>query len=252
VLANNHVLDWGHAGLLQTLSCLHAAGLRTTGAGEDAAAAAAPAVIELPTGNRLLVFAWGMDSSGVISSWAARADRAGVNFLRDFSSSSLHAVAQRIAESRREDDVTVASIHWGGNWGYDVDRAQRDFAHRLIDQAGVDIVHGHSSHHPMGVEVHHGKLVLHGCGDLINDYEGIGGYEEFNPDLALLYFPTLEAGTGRLRQLAMTAVQRRRFRLERAGASRTRWLAEMLTREGRKLGTSVETHGEDRLTLRWD
>ncbi|MEZ5444584.1 MAG: CapA family protein [Gammaproteobacteria bacterium] len=251
VLANNHVLDWGHAGLQETLDCLHAAGLRTAGAGQDAAAAAAPALIDLPTGNRVLVFAWGMDSSGVTSSWAALPDRAGVNFLRDFAPTSLHAAAQQIAESRREDDITVASIHWGGNWGYGVDPAQRDFAHRLIDQAGVDIVHGHSSHHPMGVEVYHGKLVLHGCGDLINDYEGIGGYEEFNPELALLYFPTLDAATGRLSRLAMAAVQRRRFRLERAGARHVQWLAEMLTREGRKLGTSVERDGEDRLTLRW-
>ncbi|MCG3201323.1 MAG: putative polyglutamine synthesis accessory protein [Gammaproteobacteria bacterium] len=251
VLANNHVLDWGHAGLEETLSCLHAAGLRTAGAGQDAATAAAPAVIDLPTGNRLLVFAWGMDSAGVTSGWEARADRAGVNLLRDFSSSSLQAAAQQIAGYRCEDDITVASIHWGGNWGYAIDPGQQDFAHRLIDSAGVDIVHGHSSHHPMGVEVHHDKLVLYGCGDLINDYEGIGGYEEFNPDLALLYFPTLEVGTGRLRQLRMAAVRRRRFRLERADVRQARALAEMLTREGRRLRTGADRQPDGSVRLRW-
>lgn len=251
MLANNHVLDWGRTGLEETLSCLHAAGLRTAGAGRDDAAAAAPAVFDLPAGNRLLVFAWGTDSAGVTASWAARADRAGVNVLHDFSPSSLADVARRIAECRCEDDLTVASIHWGGNWGYDIDPAQRDFAHRLIDQAGVDLVHGHSSHHPIGIEVHHGKLVLHGCGDLINDYEGIGGHEEFHPDLALLYFPTLEAGTGRLRQLRMVAVRRRRFRLERADARQTRALAEMLAREGRSMGTGVDRQHDGSLRLRW-
>jgi len=35
VLANNHVLDWGDQGLLETVSTLHAAGLRTAGAGRD-------------------------------------------------------------------------------------------------------------------------------------------------------------------------------------------------------------------------
>lgn len=251
VLANNHVLDWGVTGLEETLSCLHAAGLRTAGAGQDVAAATAPAIVDLPDGNRLLVFAWGMDTAGVPSSWAARDDRAGVNFLKDCSRSSLHAVTQRIAECRREDDITVASIHWGGNWGYEVDPARRDFAHRLIDGAGVDIVHGHSSHHPMGVEVYQDRLVLYGCGDLINDYEGIGGYEAFDPDLALLYFPTLEAGTGRLRQLVMTAVRRRGFRLERADAKAARRLADMLAREGGPLGTRVERNADGSLGLRW-
>jgi poly-gamma-glutamate synthesis protein (capsule biosynthesis protein) len=252
VLANNHVLDWGHAGLEETLQRLHAAGLRTAGAGDDRAAAAAPAVIDLPAGGRVLVFAWGMDTAGVSPDWAARDGRAGVNFLEDFSPSSLNAVARQIAEVRREDDITVASMHWGGNWGYDVTSSQRDFAHRLIDSADVDIVHGHSSHHPMGIEVYRGKLVLHGCGDLINDYEGIGGYDSFHPDLALMYFPTLDAGTGRLQQLTMRAVHRRKFRLDRATEEQTRQLAEMLAREGRRLGTGVERRADGTMILQWD
>jgi poly-gamma-glutamate capsule biosynthesis protein CapA/YwtB (metallophosphatase superfamily) len=66
----------------------------------------------------------------------------------------------------------------GNNWGYAVPRAFRRFAHTLVD-GGVDIVHGHSSHHPRPVEVFRGRLVLYCCGHFINDYEGIGGYEEF-------------------------------------------------------------------------
>ena len=50
--------------------------------------------------------------------------------------------------------------------------SQIRFAHRLID-AGVDVVHGHSSHHPRPIEVYRGKLILYGCGDTIDDYEGI-------------------------------------------------------------------------------
>ena len=53
VLANNHVLDWGRAGLAQTLAALHEAGLRTAGAGANAQEAAAPAVIGLATGGRV-------------------------------------------------------------------------------------------------------------------------------------------------------------------------------------------------------
>lgn len=49
--------------------------------------------------------------------------------------------------SRRADDLVVVSVHWGGNWGYAVSRAEREFAHRLVD-GGVAVVHGHSAHHP--------------------------------------------------------------------------------------------------------
>lgn len=45
-------------------------------------------------------------------------------------------------------------------------------AHRLVDELGVDLVYGHSSHHIRGLELYHGKLILYGAGDLINDYEG--------------------------------------------------------------------------------
>ncbi|MGZ8159619.1 MAG: CapA family protein [Methylobacter sp.] len=43
---------------------------------------------------------------------------------------------------------------------YRIRNAQRQFAHRLIDQVHVGVVHGHSSHHPMGIEVFRGKLIL--------------------------------------------------------------------------------------------
>jgi hypothetical protein len=90
----------------------------------------------------------------------------------------------------------VASIHWGSNWGYEISPEQRDFAHRLVESETVDIVHGHSSHHPRGIEVHRRRPILYGCGDFVNDYEGIRGQEEFRSDLVLGYFLSLEPGSG--------------------------------------------------------
>jgi poly-gamma-glutamate synthesis protein (capsule biosynthesis protein) len=105
-------------------------------------------------------------------------------------------LVDRVRREKRPGDVVLRSIHWGSNWGYDVTDDQVRFAHRLVD-GGVDLVHGHSSHHPRPIEVHRGKLVLYGCGDLINDYDGISGHEEFRPDLRLLYFAALEPPPGR-------------------------------------------------------
>jgi poly-gamma-glutamate capsule biosynthesis protein CapA/YwtB (metallophosphatase superfamily) len=71
VLANNHVLDFGAAGLCETLEVLKRACIPSAGAGRDAAEARAPSVIEVRNGVRVLVFAFGCSSSGISPEWAA-------------------------------------------------------------------------------------------------------------------------------------------------------------------------------------
>lgn len=252
VLANNHVLDWGEAGLLETLATLHAAGVATAGAGRDVAEARAVATLPLPAGGRVLVAGYGMRSSGIPSGWAAGERKPGVALLDDLSDRSVERIAREVAAAKRAGDIAVASIHWGGNWGYAIGAAERRFAHRLVEAAGIDIVHGHSSHHPKAIEVHAGKLVLYGCGDLVNDYEGIGGYEAWRGDLGLMYLPTVDPGTGTLLALALVPMRMRRFRLERAPAEDALWLAETLSREGRRFGTRVRVEADGRLALVWD
>lgn len=48
-------------------------------------------------------------------------------------------------------DIVVLSVHWGGNWEFSVDKRHRKFAHMCIADAGVDVIHGHSSHHVKGL-----------------------------------------------------------------------------------------------------
>lgn len=246
VLANNHVMDWGRAGLAETLAALRAAGLRSAGAGRDEPEAQAPAVIEHPQAGRILVFAFASETSGVPREWAAGPDRPGVSLLEDLSARSAEAVARRIAAERRSGDIVVASIHWGGNWGYDVTSEQRAFARALIDGAGADVVHGHSSHHPQGIEIHRNRPILYGCGDLISDYEGIEGYEAYRPELSVMYFPTFDADSGRLLEFALVPMRLRRMRLERATQDDAAWLRVALGR----LGTRLEARGDGTLSLR--
>jgi len=251
VLANNHVLDWGRDGLGETLDVLRAAGLRTAGAGHDAAEACAPAAIEASDGGRVLVFGFGSPSSGVPGEWAATHDRSGVCVLDEADDRELQRVAQLVRASRRAGDVVVASIHWGGNWGYGVAGDQRAFAHRLVETAGVDVVHGHSSHHPRPIEVHRGKLILYGCGDFLNDYEGIGGYEALRPELGFMYFPELDASDGSLVRLVLVPTRIGRFRVNLATAEERQWLLETLNGETRVFGTQLVELADGSLGLRW-
>lgn len=250
VLANNHVLDWGREGLSETLQTLEKLGILTAGAGADLGRARAPAILPLAGGGRVLVFAGATSDSGVPAEWGADRSRSGVQHLPDLSASTVSSLARIIRQYRREGDRVVFSVHWGGNWGYEISQAQQNFAHALIDEAVVDLIHGHSSHHVKALEVYQGHLILYGCGDFINDYEGIEGREEFRGDLALMYFPALDAASGHLLELRLVPTRLRRFRVERASSDDRAALLGIARREYGRFGCDVEEEGDEFL-LRW-
>jgi poly-gamma-glutamate capsule biosynthesis protein CapA/YwtB (metallophosphatase superfamily) len=113
----------------------------------------------------------------------------------------------------------------------------------------VDVVHGHSSHHPRPLEIYRGRPVLYGCGDLVNDYEGLSGHERFRDDLRLLYLLEFEIGSHELRALRMVPLRARRMRLEHTSAGEARWLREVLTNSSRPFGTRVAVSEDDEVWL---
>ena len=238
VLANNHVLDWGVEGLLETLSTLEREGIFLAGAGIDAHQASTPASIRLPNDRRVLVFGFGATTSGIPHDWAATESAPGISLLPDLSAAAAGQIAHRILLLRRPGDLVVVSIHWGSNWGYQIDIGQREFAHALIDAGACDLLHGHSSHHARALEVYKDRLILYGCGDFITDYEGIEGYEQFRGDLALAYLPRFRPD-GALSELVLKPYQMYKFRLQRAGDADTAWLRSTLHRESARFNTRV-------------
>jgi len=251
-IANNHILDWGESGLTETLSALKKIGVKSAGAGRNLREAQEPAVFELADRGRLLVFAFGSDSSGIPAGWAASDKKTGVNFLDETSPTAAWQVQLLVEHAKRIGDLVVVSIHWGQNWDYEIPHKQRVLAHELIDHASVDIVYGHSSHHVKALEVYRGKLILYGCGDFLTDYEGIPGYEAFRGDLGLMYFVSLDCRDGMLVRLQMTPTRVRRFHVVRASKSDTDCLLEVLNREGRQFGNRVKRDESHRLTLHWE
>ena len=251
VLANNHVLDWGAIGLADTLCVLANNGLRSAGAGLTASDAAAPAIIDRGRKGRILVFAMGVADSGIALSWAAAPGKLGVNLLTDLSARSVDSISNQVRRAKQAGDVVVASIHWGGNWGYGIPSDHRQFARALIDEALIDVVHGHSSHHPKAAEIHRGKLILYGCGDFIDDYEGIEGYEQYRADLVVLYIAALERRSGSLRRLELVPFQVRNFRLNPPRADDTSWLLQRLGREFRRSGLDLELSSGGHIIVRW-
>ena len=249
-LANNHVLDWGYDGLSETLQTLNAAGIAYSGAGNDADEAMQPAVLATAGRNRVLLFSFGSTTSGIPHEWKTTGVSPGVNLLDDLSEATAARVCDQMRAHQQPGDLIIASIHWGGNWGYEIPREQIRFAHRLIDE-GVAIVHGHSSHHVKAIEVFRDRLILYGCGDFITDYEGISGYEMFHRDLALMYLVELDPSNGTLISARLVPMQMRRFRLKRASAADAKWLCNLLNELGERFGTTLRLEEDNSLTLEW-
>lgn len=215
-LANNHVLDWGYDGLQETIYTLKRAKILISGAGETIDEAIHPAIYDLDSKRRILVFSVGTASSGVPSAWLASHNKPGICYLNEINRNSLEYMSENIRRFKKPGDIVIFSIHWGSNWGYDIPGQFECFAHGLIDEANVDLVYGHSSHHFRPMEVYHGKPILYGCGDFINDYEGIGGHEEYHGHLALMYFIEFDKASLQLSKMMLIPLQIKDFRLHRA------------------------------------
>jgi poly-gamma-glutamate synthesis protein (capsule biosynthesis protein) len=106
-----------------------------------------------------------------------------------------------------------------------------------------------SSHHPRPIEVYRGRVILYGCGDFLNDYEGMAGFEQYRAD-ALMYFLTVDRAGGELVQLRLVPMQIRKMRSCRATPRDARWLAGRLSQVSIPFGTWAELAEDGHLILR--
>ena len=251
-LANNHVLDWGQAGLEETIGTLNKAGIRYAGAGLDSNEANTPCIIPVNGKGRVLVFSFGLTSSGILQDWKATINAPGVNFLDDLSLATVQQIQHHITSYKKPHDIVVASIHWGGNWGYEIPQAHQEFAHELLDLAEVDVVHGHSSHHFLGIEVYKQKPIIYGCGDLLNDYEGISGHESYKAQLGFLYFVTVDVNDGHLISFRMVPTEVKKMQITRPNKNNRRWMQKILSRECAQFGTKIKSSDDGTFSLIWN
>jgi poly-gamma-glutamate capsule biosynthesis protein CapA/YwtB (metallophosphatase superfamily) len=249
-VANNHIMDWGYEGLAETLKTLNEAGIAHAGAGDDAEEAMHPAILEMSGRSRVLLFSFGSTTSGIPQEWKAIGISPGVNLLDDLSEATAARLADQMRAHQQPGDLIVASIHWGSNWGYEIAREQIAFAHRLIEE-GIAIVHGHSAHHVKAIEVFKGRLILYGCGDFLTDYEGIGGYEVFRGDLALMYLVELDSCTSELITARLVPMCIRQFRLEHVSVADAEWLCDCLNQLGKPFNTAARLEKDSNLMLEW-
>ncbi|KAL9056089.1 MAG: hypothetical protein Q9162_003151 [Coniocarpon cinnabarinum] len=173
-LANNHTLDFSEVGLRDTVETLKKASIRFAGVGLGAREATAPADLTMPSETKQHRAVGRRVHS--IQIWSAAdhphewSNMPGFNLI-DYSAETKSLLKEAITRGQHRDpSLKIFSVHWGPNYAWKPAREIRAMAHFLIDDCGIDIIHGHSSHHIQGVEKYHGKLIIYGCGDFIDDY----------------------------------------------------------------------------------
>ena len=89
--------------------------------------------------------------------------------------------------------------------------------------------------------MYRGKPILYGCGDFIDDYEGIAGYESFRGDLSFMYVAEIHPETGCLASMELTPTRIRHLRVDKCREEADiEWLRATMSRECRGLGCDVK------------
>lgn len=187
-LANNHTVDYGWAGLADTMRALSGAGLRHVGAGQTLAEASEAMVVEvagrrvgvlgcsclLPTGMAASEQRPGIAPLHVETGYEVDpyyqmeepGDPSCVRIRTRIRGSDLHRVVSDVRRLRERVDVLVVSVHWGYGSGEDLAEYQQPLAHALIE-AGADLIHGHHPHAVHAVGFHLGRPIFYSLGTFV-------------------------------------------------------------------------------------
>jgi poly-gamma-glutamate synthesis protein (capsule biosynthesis protein) len=230
-LANNHAVDYGTTGLLDTVRHLDEAGISHAGAGANLMDAAEPAF--LAAGHwRIGVLAY----ADYPTEWAAGATTPGINYAPiSVAADDFSVIARALEATRQQADLVIFSIHWGPNMRERPTAEYRDFARRVID-AGADVFWGHSAHLVHGVELWHDKPIIYDTGDFVDDYEVD---TDLRNDLSALFL--LRARPPAVERLDLIPVVISDRQVNRAQGTDREWFCQRFTTLSAELGTPVRT-----------
>lgn len=152
-LANNHIMDYGVAGLAATIDQLGQD--QVFGAGSNADKAYAPRVLEID-GRQIALLAFAEAQFGVIDHRHTGAGYAWVNHPR---------ARAMIRDCGDQYDFVVVQVH-GGLEMLDVPLPEWRATYRELVSLGADLVIGHHPHVLQGVEYFEGKPIYYSLGNL--------------------------------------------------------------------------------------
>lgn len=236
-LANNHALDYEEEALEETLELLAAAGIAAAGAGPGAEEARRPAVVEA-AGQRVGLIC----VSDHPQEYAATPEASGIAYA-DLRRGAPGWLLDETAALRERCDLVIAFPHWGPNMTATPPRWQRRAA-AALQQAGANLVAGHSAHVFHGIEWGERGPVLSDLGDALDDYRVD---PMLRNDLGVLAIWRPGAGE---EELELVGLKLEFCRTEVARGADAEWIAARLESSCEKLGTRVERLAEARFRAR--
>ncbi|GIP33838.1 capsular polysaccharide biosynthesis protein [Paenibacillus sp. J2TS4] len=157
-LANNHTMDHGVEGLLDTLDYLDDQQIMRVGAGRNADEAFQPVIVEK---NGLKIAFLGFTKVVPDTSWKAGLQTPGLADTYDYT-----RPVKEVAQAKEQADLVVVIAHWGKERHDHPNSEQIDLAYRYID-AGADLIIGGHPHVLQGFEQYKGKWIAYSLGNFI-------------------------------------------------------------------------------------
>ncbi|GIG66243.1 hypothetical protein Pen01_25380 [Phytomonospora endophytica] len=196
-LANNHTLDYGRDGLVDTLDAAEAAGLPVFGAGMDADAALAPHIVDL--NGTSVAFIGASQVWELWDTWMATDSKPGIAHV-----AHEERLIQAVENAAEQADVVIMMMHWGTEGDKCPNDEQKDWAKRLSD-AGADAIVGTHAHLLQGEGWTGDSYVAYGLGNFLwyrdNAYSNDTGVLELTVDDGELtgtdFVPAFIDGDGR-------------------------------------------------------
>lgn len=157
-LANNHIMDYGADGLLDTLGYLDKEGILRTGAGADADEAYKPVIVEK---NGVKLAFLGFSHKVPDDTWKAGTKKPGTAELY----STKRALAA-VSAAKKQADLVIVMAHWGEERHDRPEEKHRVMARSFIDE-GADLVIGSHPHVLQSLELYKGKYIAYSLGNFL-------------------------------------------------------------------------------------
>lgn len=158
--ANNHAVDYGRAGLEQTLELKKTSPIPIIGIGNNAAEAFAPLTVDIK-GVNTAVLASSEIYEETYQNWRAADDHPGI--ATNIDSARLREATRKAAADH---DLVVVFMHWGTE-GSTCPNEQQQKTVRELKQDGADIIVGTHAHRPQGNGWSDRAFVGYGLGNFV-------------------------------------------------------------------------------------
>lgn len=163
-LANNHTLDYGEEGLVDTMNALNQVGVSYVGVGHNLNEAKSAYIKEI-NGKKIAILA----SNRVVPrvDWYANDTKPGQMTTYE-GTDRYQMILSEISRLKNEEgcDLVVVMVHWGENEVQDIQQYQINVGHGYID-AGADVVIGSHTHTLQGAEIYNGKYIFYGVSNFL-------------------------------------------------------------------------------------